>query len=207
MFRAKTVKRGNKKLSSNPITPASVIVDTKVVDEQPKVEPVSGAATEPVPNLLPLSLPLPAPLHAPIPTKLPESSHVQQASDRNSNAVNTENMLSKLLDAESKSAVHRPWLRLERGLRMRLLRAFVEKHQNYSPAERSELLLALVDALDKKSLNSKSQITYNQEIGEITEINSLKATRNTSGKLNFRIEPPNRGTKKARRPTMGSDSD
>jgi len=202
MFRAKTVKRGSKKISSNPITPASVVVDTKpVIDEQPKVEPVVGA-TEPVPNLLPL----PA-AAVPVPTKLPESSHVQQASDRNSNAVNTENMLSKLLDAESKSAVHRPWLRLERGLRMRLLRAFVEKHQNYNPTERSELLAALVDALDKKSLNSKSQITYNQELGEITEINSLKAIRGTSGKLIFRIDPPNRGTKKARRPTMGSDSD
>jgi len=203
MFRAKTVKRGSKKISSNPITPASVVVDTKpVIDEQVKSESIVGAA-EPVPNLLPM----PSVESAPIPTKLPESSHVQQASDRNSNAVNTENMLSKLLDAESKSAVHRPWLRLERGLRMRLLRAFVEKHQNYTPAERSELLLALVDALDKKSLNSKSQITYNQEIGEITEINSLKALRNSSGKLIFRIEPPNRGTKKARRPTMGSDSD
>jgi len=202
MFRAKTVKRGSKKLSSNPITPASVVVDTKpVVDEQHKVES-TVATTEPVPNLLPI----PAD-SAPVPTKLPESSHVQQASDRNSNAVNTENMLSKLLDAESKSAVHRPWLRLERGLRMRLLRAFVEKHQNYTAVERSELLLALVDALDKKSLNSKSQITYNQESGEITEINSLKATRNTSGKLIFRIEPPNRGTKKARRLTIGSESD
>jgi len=78
MFRAKTVKRGSKKLSSNPITPASVVVDTKpVADEQHKVES-TVATTEPVPNLLPI----PAD-SAPVPTKLPESSHVQQASDRN----------------------------------------------------------------------------------------------------------------------------
>jgi len=122
------------------------------------------------------------------------------------NAMNTETMLTALLDAESKSAVHRPWLRLERGLRMRLLRAYVEKQKELSVSERVDLLNALVDALDKKLLNSKSQITYNSDIGEIVEINSLKIIRPSEGKITFRIEPPNRGTKKARR-TGSSDSD
>jgi hypothetical protein len=121
-----------------------------------------------------------------------------------SNAQTTETMLTALLDAESKVAVHRPWLRLERGLRMRLMRAFVEKQTELSVPERVELLNALVDALDRKLLNSKSQITYNSDIGEITEINSLKIIRPAEGRITFRIEPPNRGTKKARRP---SDSD
>jgi len=207
MFRAKTVKRGSKKLSSNPITPSPItIVEPKAAGAAPvpASAPVEQLTTEtqhnePVPNLLVQT--------EPTVSKAPESNRVQQASDRNSNAVNTENMLSVLLDAESKAAVHRPWLRLERGLRMRLLRAFVEKYKDYTTIERSELLAALVDALDKKSLNSKSQITYNQEIGEISEINSLKITRNTAGKLVFRIEAPNRGTKKARRPAVGSDSE
>ena len=121
-----------------------------------------------------------------------------------SNAQNTETMLTALLDAESKIAVHRPWLRLERGLRMRLMRAYVEKQTDLSVPERVELLNALVDALDRKLLNSKSQITYNSDIGEIAEINSLKIIRPSEGKITFRIEPPNRGTKKARRL---SDSD
>jgi hypothetical protein len=121
-----------------------------------------------------------------------------------SNAQNTETMLTALLDAESKIAVHRPWLRLERGLRMRLLRAYVEKQTDLSVPERVELLNALVDALDRKLLNSKSQITYNSDIGEIAEINSLKIIRPAEGRVTFRVEPPNRGTKKARRP---SDSD
>lgn len=121
-----------------------------------------------------------------------------------SNAQTTETMLTALLDAESKVAVHRPWLRLERGLRMRLLRAYVEKQTEMSVPERVELLNALVDALDRKLLNSKSQITYNSDIGEITEINSLKIIRPAEGRITFRVEPPNRGTKKARRP---SDSD
>jgi len=121
--------------------------------------------------------------------------------------VTTESMLSALLDAESKNAVHKPWLRLERGVRMRLLRAFVEKQKDLASIEKVELLAALVDALDKKLLNSKSQITYNHEVGEISDINSLKIIRNT-GKIVFRVEPPNRSTKKVKRTsTTASDSD
>jgi hypothetical protein len=116
-------------------------------------------------------------------------------------------MLSALLDAESKVAVHRPWLRLERGLRMRLFRAYVEKQRDLSVSERVDLLSALVEALDKKLLNSKSQITYNSDLGEIAEINSLKIIRPSEGKIVFRIEPPNRGTKKAGRPRSPSESD
>ena len=124
--------------------------------------------------------------------------------ERNTNVLSTEHALSALLDAESKSAVHKPWLRLERGLRMRLLRAYVDKQTELATAERVDLLLALVEALDRKMLNSKSQITYNQEHGEIAEINALKIIRPAEGKVVFRIEPPNRSTKKARR---ASDSE
>lgn len=115
----------------------------------------------------------------------------------------SESRLFALLDAESKAAVHKPWLRLERGLRMRLLRAFVERQKDLTAVEKPELLAALVDALDKKLLNSKSQITYSPEMGDIVEINALKII-GSSRKI-FRIEPPNRTTKKAQR--KGSESD
>jgi hypothetical protein len=125
--------------------------------------------------------------------------------ERNSNVLSTENALSALLDAESKVAVHRPWLRLERGLRMRLMRAYVDKQTELSQPERVDMLFALVEALDRKMLNSKSQITYNQEAGEIVEINAMKIIRPAEGKITFRIEPPNRSTKKARRPSSDED--
>lgn len=175
MFRAKTVKRGNKKSNAvtGPITPAS---NTNTVD-------VLTTLVNPT-----------------IPVVVDQPVVVKQD-------ITTESMLSALLDAESKNAVHRPWLRLERGVRMRLLRAYVEKKTDFSQMERVELLAALVDALDKKLLNSKSQISYNQETGEIAEIHSLKITKNAVGKMIFRVEPPNRNTKKARRPANGSDSD
>ena len=121
--------------------------------------------------------------------------------------LTTESMLTALLDAESKNAVHRPWLRLERGIRMRLLRSYVDKKVELTQAERVDLLATLVDALDKKLLNSKSQITYNEKSGEIVELHSLKITKGLSGKTIYRVEPPNRNTKKAKRQTVGSDSD
>jgi hypothetical protein len=117
--------------------------------------------------------------------------------------LSTESMLSALLDAESKSSSALPWLRLDRGFRMKLLRAYIEKLTDYTAVERGEILAALVEALDKKLLNSKSQISYEPTKG-ITEIHSLKITR-TSTKLIIRIEPPNRNTKKAKRHANDSD--
>jgi len=117
--------------------------------------------------------------------------------------LSTESMLSALLDAESKTSSALPWLRLDRGFRMKLLRAYIEKLTDYSIVERGEILAALVEALDKKLLNSKSQISYEPTKG-ITEIHSLKITR-TSTKLIIRVEPPNRNTKKAKRHANDSD--
>lgn len=176
MFRAKTVKRGNKKSGtvSGPITPASNPISNFVELSGNTI----GVVSEKV-IVMPVAR----------------------------QEITTESMLSALLDAESKNAVHRPWLRLERGVRMRLMRAYVDKKTEMTTLERVELLAALVDALDKKYLNSKSQLTYNEKSGEITEIHSLKISKNSSGKTVFRVEPPNRNTKKAKRHSNGSDSD
>ena len=118
----------------------------------------------------------------------------------------TESMLSALHDAESKKAVQKPWLKLERGIRMKFLRAYIEKHTELTNVERAELFDVLVEALDKRALSSKSQITYSPENGIIVEINALKITKNASGKTIFKVESPNKNTKKAKRQT-GSDDD
>lgn len=178
MFRAKTKKATSKK-NSNVSGPITPI-KTVPVD-------LSGA-----------------PVAAPV---VPDDKPVVVVNQRNNTVVNTETFFSALLDAESKAAVHRPWLRIERGLRMRLLRAYVERRGDLSDQERVDLLAALIDALDKKLLNSKSQITYNTDTGDIVEINALKIIHPTNSKTVFKIEPPNRSTKKARRPTVGSDSE
>ena len=179
MFRAKTVKRGAKKTTSvsGPITPVSNPIVSNSIND------LSGSVF--------------------VEIEKPKSQEVKQE-------LTTETMLNALLDAESKNAVHRPWLRLERGIRMRLLRSFVDKRVELTQGERVDLLATLVDALDKKLLNSKSQITYNEKTGEIVDIHSLKITKGTGnpvGKTIYRVEPPNRNTKKAKRQTAGSDSE
>jgi len=193
MFRAKTVKRSNtKKGATGPITPAAAapapVTAATAIDSLIDLSGVVITAAAPV-------VATATEITAPVTTN---------ASDRNTNAVSTESMLSALLDAESKAAVHKPWLRLERGLRMRLLRAYVERQKELIATEKVELLATLIDALDRKLLNSKSQITYNTEIGDIVEINSLKIVQSGAKKI-FRIEPPHRSTKKAQR--KGSESD
>lgn len=179
MFRAKTAKRTSSKKMNNISGP---------------ITPVSAPTTSiPTANTSVLLHDL--------------SGTVVEMPIRNSNLVSTENMLSALLDAESKTAVLKPWLRLERGLRMRLLRVYVDNRRDLTQSERGDLLASLVEALDKKLLNSKSQITYNTDTGDIVEINALKIIQGPGDKKIFRIEPPHRSTKKARRVPGGSDSD
>jgi len=117
--------------------------------------------------------------------------------------ISTESMLSALLDAESRNNSTAPWLRLDRGYRMKLLRSYIEKLPDYSASERVEILAAVVEALDKKLLNSKSQISYDPAKG-ITDINSLKISRGPN-KLIVRVDPPNRATKKAKRQSSDNE--
>jgi hypothetical protein len=108
MFRAKTVKRGNKKTNpvTGPITPASNS---------------TGNASASV------NAPVNASVNVSASTSILDNANAPVVVAPVKSEITTESMLSALLDAESKNAVHRPWLRLERGIRMRLLRAFVEK--------------------------------------------------------------------------------
>jgi len=119
--------------------------------------------------------------------------------------LSTESMLSALLDADSKTNTTLPWLRVDRGVRIKLLRAYVEKMTDYTQAERNDIVVALVEALDKKQLNSKSQVSYEPEKG-ITDVSCLKLSKGAGNNLIIRIEPANRNTKKAKR-LSANDSD
>jgi hypothetical protein len=201
MFRAKTNKRSTAKKNANvsgPITPIKTISAAPLPAVQLPVTPLPTDLSGN--NVTSTDLTIST---APVFVEKP----LIPVNQRNTTVVNTETFFSALLDAESKAAVHRPWLRIERGLRMRLLRVYVDKRTDLSQQERVDLLAALIDALDKKLLNSKSQITYNTDTGEIVEINALKIIHPTNSKTVFRIEPPNRSTKKVRRQTVGSDSE
>ena len=88
----------------------------------------------------------------------------------------TQATLANLLEAETAATLTtKPWLRLERGLRIGKLRAFAEAYPGLSAAEKESLHAFLVKANDNKQLNTKSQIAY--EDGRVQAIKGLKVIR------------------------------
>ena len=88
----------------------------------------------------------------------------------------TMNGLTNFFEAESYAATNtRPWLRLERGIRLQKLRAFAESYPGLTAVEKDNLNKMLVKANDSKLLNTKQQIVY--ENGKILNIRGLKIIR------------------------------
>lgn len=101
-------------------------------------------------------------------------------------------------DAESASAYLRPWLRLERGLRLQRFRLFAEEYPGLSAEEKDSLNKTLVKANDARLLNTKQQIVY--ENGKILSVRGLKMVRVGDAPATFKIEPV-RPTKKKEKTT------
>lgn len=87
-----------------------------------------------------------------------------------------EKNMTNFFEAESASVLlTKPWLRLERGLRLQKFRAFVEAYPGLSTDEKTNMLNFLVKANDAKQLNTKAQIQYDN--GVIQAIKGLKIIR------------------------------
>ena len=103
---------------------------------------------------------------------------------------NDEASLNKVLDDSIKDAYKRPWHRLERGLRLNRLRAFVEEEKRklgLTQFESASLLTILQKALDKKLLNSKTTVIYDQEKEAILEIKGLVMHRGADGIMKYQL--------------------
>jgi hypothetical protein len=91
-------------------------------------------------------------------------------------SASLERCVSSLLEAESASALMtKPWLRLERGLRLQKYRIFTDAFPGLSSEERVTLYEFLVKANDARLLNTKTVIQY--EDGKIISIKGLKIIR------------------------------
>ena len=143
MFRANTTRRNTKRTMS-PIRPATDVSGV-VMFSPPAAEGAAVAAaaiTEPA-----AAVPTPEPL--------------------------LEKRLSSFFEAETANVLAvKPWLRLERGLRLQKFRAFAEAYPGLGTEEKIQLYNFLVKANDAKQLNTKAQITY--ENGVILSIKGLK---------------------------------
>jgi hypothetical protein len=94
--------------------------------------------------------------------------------------------LEQFLNLNASEAYKRPWHRLERGLRLNRIRNFVEaeKKRMSLSDEDTEYLKAKIDkALEKKLLNSKTCVVYDQEKEEIQEIKGLVYHKMADGRI------------------------
>lgn len=98
--------------------------------------------------------------------------------------------LQKMIAAEADSAFKKPWHRLERGLRMNRIRAFVEDlamKRGFKESEKQALLQLLMKSLDKKQLNSKTSVEYDPEEEMIKEIKPLVMHQAANGDVLFQL--------------------
>lgn len=98
--------------------------------------------------------------------------------------------LQKLLETEATSAFRKPWHRLERGLRVNRLRLFcqdMKEKRSLKEEEMAALFNLLIKALDKKGLNSKTEVIYDPVTEKIAEIKHLVMHQNSTGDVLFQL--------------------
>jgi hypothetical protein len=163
MFRAKTTRR-NIKRALSPIKPVSDPANP------PTMTAAAAAAAAPTNELVDTS-------------KFQTSAAAAVAEKQ-------EKQMTDLFAAEAASvSLIKPWLRLERGIRMQKLRTFADNYEGLISSEDKENLYKyLVRANDGKLLNTKQQIQYEQ--GSIQSIKGLKIilTGNPTEAASFKIE-------------------
>jgi len=166
MFRNKTTRR-NIKRALSPLKPATDISGvTNILIEEPVETPQKEDTKE-----------------APIGKEPVEKPHAVLGKQ-----------LNTFFEAESAAVnLTRPWLRLERGLRLQKFRIFAETCPELkTPEEKDQMYRFLLKANDMRLLNTKQNIGY--EEGQIKSIRGLKISWE-DGKLQIKIEAP-RLTKK-----------
>jgi hypothetical protein len=86
------------------------------------------------------------------------------------------------------TSLAKPWLRLERGLRLQKFRTYAESYPGLTTDEQKDLYNFLLKANDNKQLNTKQQVAY--ENGSIQSIRGLKVIRTGDIKVPavFKIE-------------------
>lgn len=100
-----------------------------------------------------------------------------------------EKQIADLFTAEAaSSSLTKPWLRLERGIRMQKLKTFADTFEGLSTEDKDNLYKYLIRANDSKLLNTKQQLQY--EHGTIQAIKGLKIIRtgDPSEPATFKIE-------------------
>lgn len=103
----------------------------------------------------------------------------------------------KFLQSNADDTYTRPWHKLEAGVRKNRLRKFVDDEAarfQFSEEDKAAMFFTLVKALDKKLLNSKSVVNYDQEKQSILEIKGFVYHKTAEGKMTFQFVERKVGT-------------
>jgi hypothetical protein len=106
------------------------------------------------------------------------------------NSQEQNNVFMKFLDNKTEDAYTRPWHRLERGIRLNRLRQFAKTEAErfqFDEKDQNALFTLLTKSLDKKLLNSKTTVVYDQEKQSILEIKGLVYHRSADGQVQFQF--------------------
>lgn len=103
----------------------------------------------------------------------------------------------KFLASNSDDTFTRPWHKLEPGVRKNRLRKFVDDEAarfQFTEEDKALMFFVLVKALEKKQLNSKSVVNYDQETQSILEIKGFVYHKQADGKMAFQFVERKVGT-------------
>ena len=115
---------------------------------------------------------------------------VKRSSGGGGESTMSTDQFQTFLSTNAEEAYNRPWHKLERGLRLNRLRAFVDDEKergNYTEEEAKGLLSTLMKAFDKKLLNTKNVVVYDEAGAKITEVKGLVMHRAADGHMMFNI--------------------
>ena len=110
---------------------------------------------------------------------------------------NMEKGMDAFFTSENKNTLKRPWIKLDRALRIDRLRTFANEYKDITAEEKIRLTQCLLSALDRGLLKTRLIVNYNTETCKIDEIKGL-TIQTTDTTRSFKVELP-RATKRRTR--------
>jgi len=110
---------------------------------------------------------------------------------------NMEKGMEAFFSIENKNTLKKPWLKLDRALKIDRLKSFAEAY-DATVEEKQRLTQCLLSSLDRGLLKTRQIVSYNTETCKIDEIKGLTITTSEAGLRQFKVELP-RATKRRTR--------
>lgn len=114
---------------------------------------------------------------------------------------NMEKGMDAFFTSENKNTLKRPWIKLDRALRIDRLRTFANDYKDITAEEKIRLTQCLLSSLDRGLLKTRQIVNYNTETCKIDEIKGL-TIQTTDTVRSFKVELPRATKRRTRVPTL-----